>query len=271
VTKEEIKKSIDELVDKALSAESNSEVAATEEVEKSVNQDTDRPSNGGKDAIKSGTPQTEKQDAKVKKSEDEEASDAVEKSNDQDEDDKDEDKDDKKKDKKSDKKDDKDDKNDKKKAMFKSENGDEEIMQLDEDEVELLKAWRKSNEEAEEEVEKASFPSGEELTKSIASALEPLQKGMKERDDLIKGLQDKIEKMASQPAYSKRSLDSLEPIEKGGHQATETISKSQTLNKMLELQQAGKGVSSVHIAEFEATNNISDQNIKNLVKQSFKN
>ena len=160
-------------------------------------------------------------------------------------------------------------KKEEKKEMKKSEDSD--ALELDEEEIELVKAWRASKEEESITPEPTPQISEDQITKSMASALEPLTKAIQEKDELIKGLQDKIEKIASQPAYEKRSLDSLESIEKGGLDKVETISKSQTLNRMLDLQQEGKGVTSVHIAEFEATNNVSNPHIKRLIADSFKN
>lgn len=258
MTKEEIQNKIDDLVEKALEADStdSSEDNIEKGDAKSAAKDEKRPSNGGDDKIKSGSPMSEKEKM-MKAKEEAEAAESVEKAE---------------KDKKEKQEEDEspaEEKKEEKKEMKKSEDSD--ALELDEEEIELVKAWRASKEEESITPEPTPQISEDQITKSMASALEPLTKAIQEKDELIKGLQDKIEKIASQPAYEKRSLDSLESIEKGGHDKVETISKSQTLNRMLELQQEGKGVTSVHIAEFESTNNVSNPSIKRLIADSFKN
>lgn len=244
----------------------------TEQVEKSMPESN--PANGGKDEIKSGSPMSEEQKAaeEKKKKEEEEAKKAqaseasVAKSDDKDADDKEEKDDDK----------DEDDKDkEMKKKMKKSI--EELASHLDAEELELIKAWREESQKEETVTKSETAPkaeeSNEDLKKSITKALEdtvaPLRKALEDKDALIKGLSDKIEKMASQPAYDRRSISSLETLEKST-EGTQEISKSQVLDKMLELQLAGKGVNSRHIAEFEATRNISDPNIKELVFKELK-
>ena len=58
-------------------------------------------------------------------------------------------------------------------------------------------------------------------------------------------------------------------LEKGGNDES-TLNKSQVLDTMLDLQKAGKGVTSHHVAEFEVTDNISNPKIANLVKNACK-
>lgn len=149
----------------------------------------------------------------------------------------------------------------------------EELGELDDEEIELVKAWREEKAAEEEEVSKSlnATPAfdPEVLSKAISDAVAPLQGKIAEDKEIIKSLTEKVEKLASQPAYDKRSLSGLEPIEKGGDSETE-ISKSQVLDKMLDLQREGKGVRSNHITEFEATQNISDPSIRKLVMDQFK-
>ena len=89
-----------------------------------------------------------------------------------------------------------------------------------------------------------------------------------EKEELIKSMNEKIEKMANQPAYDKRSVTTLEAIEKSDG-AESVVSKAQVLETMLNLQVAGKGVNSKHIAEMEATGNVSDPRIKQLIKDEI--
>lgn len=267
--KEEISKAIDAVIDEQLGTEGSKE--KTDEVAKAMPVAMDE--NGGKDKIKSGSPFSEgnkkspenegshseeagKEKSKVKKSEETSPeAEEVEKAKAE------------KKDEEKNEKD--DDKDDKKKKMMKSY---EEVGELTSEEIELVKAWRaESQEEEKEEVQKSM--GAESLTKAISeavsSALEPMKKALEAKDEQIETLKKSVEKLSSQPAYDKRSLSTLETIEKGGEE-TPTISKSQILEKMLDLQMQGKGVKSQHVAEFEATNNISNPEIKQLVMGSFK-
>jgi hypothetical protein len=241
---EEIKKSIEELVDQALSSDTSEEKTEdnkTEDLSKA--EDTDEvkteenkteenktedlnkgempktlPENGGDDKIKSGTPFSEK------------PSDG------------------------------------KKKKMKKSI---EELSEhLSDDELELVQAWREENSEDAEDV------NVESITKSVNAAVkdqvDTLMKAISDRDETIKTLSEKVEKMASGPAYDKRTVTNLEPLEKGGESEEPTIKKAQVLDTMLELQKEGKGVRAVHVAEFESTGNISNPHIKSLVMNKLK-
>lgn len=137
---------------------------------------------------------------------------------------------------------------------------------LDAEEVELIKAWRE--ETSEESMQKSEAVEQEDLVKTIAKAVEDqignFKKVLDEKDLLIKSLSEKVEKISSQPAYDRRSIATLETLEKSGTESKD-ISKTQVLDKLLDLQRQEKGVTSHHIAEFEATNNISDSVIKSLV------
>ena len=86
---------------------------------------------------------------------------------------------------------------------------------------------------------------------------------------MIKSLSAEVKKLSTQPAHGKQSVDSLETIEKSGASNTE-ISKAQVLDTMLELQKSGKGINSRHIAEFEATRNLSNPQVKALVMEETK-
>lgn len=268
-SEQDLKKSVDETVNQILSAGT---------VAKAMPESN--PANGGEDHIKSGSPLTEEQKAeeakkaqaakddeekeKKKKDEEDEAKKAMsaKKSDDKDADDK--------------KKKDEDDKS--KDKMKKSISELSEI--LDEDELDLIKTWR---EECEKEAVVAkstaatSSPSQmsmndleQVLRKAISEQTVDLKKAIDEKETLIKGLNEKIEKLASQPAYDRRSISTLETLEKSGANASGELTKSQVLDKMLELQAAGKGVTSHHIAEFEATRNISDPTVRGIVFRELK-
>lgn len=251
----EINKAIEELVD--------------QELEKAMPTSLDE--NGGKDKIKSGSPFTEQGEGKAASTDESPTKGSGEKKMKKSDDD-DESEDSVEKAKSEDEKESKDlEKDMYKKKMKKSQ---EDLGELDEDEIELIKCWREEKaQESEEEVVKSMTPSAEDfsdvISKAVSSAIEPLRKSLDEKDELIKSLKEDVEKISSQPAYDKRSITNLETIEKGGEQPAE-ISKSQVKDKLLELQFAGKGVTSHHIAEFEGTGNISDSSIKKLVMDSFK-
>ncbi len=254
---QEMKQAVEQLVDKIVASETSAETveAKAEDVEKAM--PSSLPANGGKDEIKSGSPMSEKQEMMSDKKKDEAKK--AEKEEDEDEE---------------------DEKKEKKDKMKMKKSLEELAEHLDETELELIKTWRE--EEAKEEVitkseetkeDEKKEDKQEDLAKSIAKAIEdsiaPLRKALEDKDGQIKGLSEKVEKMASQPAYDRRSIASLETIEKS-QAGAEEISKSQVTNKMLELQVAGKGVTSHHIAEFEATNNISDPIVKSLVFKELK-
>lgn len=138
----------------------------------------------------------------------------------------------------------------------------DEIGNLSDEEKELVKAWRASKDEPAEEITKsqeAAAPAqDEELKKSLEAQKtenETLKKSLAEQADLIKGLTEKVEKMASQPAYDQKSVTKLEPIEKSQPE-TEKASKRQVLNALLELQQAGEATSH-DVSKYESTNQLS--------------
>jgi hypothetical protein len=259
----EMQKAVDSVVEQLIGQEQKSET-----VEKAM--PTSLPANGGKDEIRSGTPLMEQKELEAKKDKAKKSEEETEESK--------EDKVEKAEDCKYDdkmKKDDKKDKDDKKK-MKKSLAELAEV--LDEEELELIKAWREEasaetitkSETAQEEKETEQ----EDITKSLAKVVEeqiaPLKKALDEKDALIKGMSEKIEKMASQPAYERRSISNLETLEKSGASNAQELSKSQVAERMLEMQLAGKGVTSRHIAEFEATGNISDPNVRAIVFKELK-
>lgn len=274
----DIKKSVEETVNQILSADKASAAnggttqpivdptaAPAGDVTKAM--PTSTPANGGDDKIKSGSPLTEEQKAEeakkaqaaadAKKAEEEAVAKAKE----------DSDKNGKEKDKDKDK----DDKSKMKKSL-------EELKEvLDEEEFELVRTWREECEkEAVAKSQAAAQPANplagieEMLKKAVTEGTADLRKALSDKDDLIKGLNEKIEKMSNQPAYDRRSISTLETIEKSGASGTGELKKSQVLDKMLELQAAGKGVTSHHIAEFEATNNISDPTVRGTVFRELK-
>lgn len=279
----DIKKSVEETVNQILSAgEQPANGGATQAIADPTSAVVTKampessPANGGEDKIKSGSPMSEEQKAEEAKKA-QAAKDEKEK--------KEKEEDEAKKamaDKESKEKESKE-KEAKEKEACKSKmkkSIDELAQHLDEDELELIKAWR---EESEKEVvaksqeaapaPQATAPSMEQITevlkKAVAESTADLKKAIDEKDTLIKGLNDKIEKMASQPAYDRRSISNLETLEKSGSAPAE-MTKSQVLDKMLELQAAGKGVTSHHIAEFEATRNISDPTVRGIVFRELK-
>lgn len=146
---------------------------------------------------------------------------------------------------------------------------------LSEDELQVIAAWREelaSEELATEEEPVQKSLSSEDLSKVLASAINPqleeIKKALEQKDDLIKSLTERLEKLAAEPAYAKRSIENLSVIEKS--QESSTLNKSRVLDIMLELQKSGSGVTAHHIAEFEATNNISNQHIRQTVLNACK-
>lgn len=265
MSEQDIKKSIEQLVDQVLETESKPETktVATEEVAKAM--PASLPANGGEDKIKEGTPLAEKEELMKEK----EAKKAKE------DEEEDEEKDKKKKLKKAEDQEDEEEseedekdeeKTEKAKKMKKSLQDLQE--HLDEEELELIKAWRE-----EEQIQKSQLEPEmtlDSITKVLETAVAPLKKALDEKDTLIKAMSEKIEKLASQPAYDRRSISTLETLEKSSAASEEIVSKTQVLNKLLELQLAGKGVNSHHIAEFEATSNISNERVKEMVYKGLK-
>ncbi len=170
-----------------------------------------------------------------------------------------------------------DDKDDKKKDMKKSEaetpvaQPADEIGSLSDEEKELVKAWRASKDEPAEEITKAqpAPAQDEELKKALDAQKtenETLKKSLSEQSDLIKALTEKVEKIASQPAYDQKSVTKLEPVEKSQPE-TEKASKRQVLNALLELQQAGEATSH-DVSKYESTNQLSkslQEKVKNQI------
>jgi hypothetical protein len=266
-TEQEIKKSIETMVDEALGTELNKAERPAEH-EEANSGEPGKPA----DKIKSGSPKTEKQAMEAKKkikkaeetSEEENSEEVVEKSAK-------EEAAEKKETKKIADKEAKQEVASHEKDMHKSLEAENTIGTLDEEEQELIKAWRASKEE--EIITKsqtASEEATEELTKAVREENTSLKKSLTEQSELIKSLTEKVEKIASQPAYDKRSLSTLEPLEKSETSNVTDVSKGQVADKMLELQLAGEGVTSKDIGEFEATGNISNPTIKRLVMDSFK-
>ncbi len=288
MTQEEILKSLDAIIDETIGTEdvAGETAPAAETVAKSEeSKDTNKQANGGEDKIKSGTPMSEEQKAeeakKAKEKKDKEDKEAKEKAMKEQAEKAAKDEADLKKaavdaeeakkiaDKEADKKVGQHEDKMHKKSMKKSI---EELAAagVDAEELELIKAWREEN--AEEEVQESA-----DIAKSVAQAvgaqIEELKKSFDEKlsakDDMIKSLSAEVKKLSTQPAHGKQSVDSLETIEKSGASNTE-ISKAQVLDTMLELQKSGKGINSRHIAEFEATRNLSNPQVKALVMEETK-
>lgn len=276
----DIKKSVEETVNQILSTDQSANGGTTQLVADPTAAVTkampaSSPANGGEDKIRSGSPMSEEEKAEEAKKA--QAADEEKKRKEKDEDDAKKAMADKEsKEKESKEKEEKDCKSKDKMKKSLEELADH----LDADELELVKTWR-------EECEKESVAKSqaapeapvagiqmeqlqEVLKKAISEQTADLKKAIDDKDTLIKGLNDKIEKMASQPAYDRRSISTLETLEKSGAQASGELTKSQVLDKMLELQAAGKGVTSHHIAEFEATRNISDPTVRGIVFRELK-
>lgn len=280
MTEEEILKSIDAIIDETLGteeqpAEQKEEVAKSEE-----SKDTDKDANGGKDKIKSGSPMSAEQaeKAKAKKSEDEDEEEeedekeekSYKKSEDSSADLKKADKEAMKKlaDKEAKEEVKEHEKDMHKKKMKKSL--DELSQVLDSEELELIKAWREESEQAEKE---SSTDVAKSVVQAVSAQIEDLKKSfdarLNEKDSLIKSMSDEIKKLSSQPAHSGQAVNTLETLEKGGSSET-TLSKAQVLDTMLDLQKAGKGITSQHIAEFEVTKNLSNPAVRSLVMDEVK-
>ena len=260
MTEEEILKSIDAIIDETLGTEEQpvEEKEVVAKSEESKNEDKD--ANGGKDKIKSGSPMSAEQSEKAKKSEEDE----------EESEEKELDKEDMKKlaDKEAKEEVKEHEKDMHKKKMKKSL---EELSQvLDSEELELIKAWREESEQSEKE---ASTDVAKSVVQAVSAQIEDLKKAfdarLSEKDSLIKALSEEIKKLSSQPAHSGQAVSTLETLEKGGSSET-TLSKSQVLDTMLDLQKAGKGVTSRHIAEFEVTNNLSNPVVRALVIEEAK-
>jgi hypothetical protein len=277
MTEEEILKSLDAIIDETIGSEETTEEVSKSEESKNEKKDA----NGGDDKIKSGSPMSEKQEAamkaKAKKAEKEDE----EKEDEEEEDEakkavessanlsKAEDKEEKKEMKQVAKEEVKAHEGKMHKKMKKSL--DELSSVLDEEELELIKAWREENDE--EESEETPSDIAKSVAQAVGAQLDDLKKAfnekLSEKDVMIKSLSDEVKKLSSQPAHGRQSIDSLEVLEKGGSSET-NLTKAQVLDTMLDLQKAGKGITSHHIAEFEATRNLSNPVVRNLVMEATK-
>ncbi|OQW47348.1 MAG: hypothetical protein A4S09_04970 [Proteobacteria bacterium SG_bin7] len=278
MTEEEILKSLDAIIDETIGSEETAQEQKEEQVAKSEESKNEKKdANGGDDKIKSGSPMSEKQEAAAKAK--------AKKSEDEDEDDKDE-KAEKSESKQADlvKAEDKEEKKEMKqvaKEEVKAHEGKmhkkmkksiEELSSvLDEEELELIKAWREENDEEESEETPADI--AKSVAQAVGAQINDLKKAfdekLSEKDVMIKSLSDEVKKLSSQPAHGRQSIDSLEALEKGGSSET-NLTKAQVLDTMLDLQKAGKGITSHHIAEFEATRNLSNPVVRNLVMEATK-
>jgi hypothetical protein len=277
MTEEEILKSLDAIIDETIGSEETTEEVSKSEESKNEKKDA----NGGDDKIKSGSPMSEKQEAamkaKAKKAEKEDE----EKEDEEEEDEakkavessanlsKAEDKEEKKEMKQVAKEEVKAHEGKMHKKMKKSL--DELSSVLDEEELELIKAWREENDE--EESEETPSDIAKSVAQAVGAQLDDLKKAfnekLSEKDVMIKSLSDEVKKLSSQPAHGRQSIDSLEVLEIGGSSET-NLTKAQVLDTMLDLQKAGKGITSHHIAEFEATRNLSNPVVRNLVMEATK-
>lgn len=276
MTQEEILKSLDAIIDETIGTDevAGEAAPAAETVTKSEeSKDTNKQANGGDDKIKSGSPMTEEQKAeeakKAKEKKDKEEKEAKEKAmKEQAEKSAQEEADLKKA---ADKESEDKDADDKKAKKMKKSLEELAAAGVDAEELELIKAWREEN--AEEEEVQGSADIAKSVAQAVGAQIEELKKSFDEKlsakDDMIKSLSAEVKKLSTQPAHGKQSVDSLETIEKSGASNTE-ISKAQVLDTMLELQKSGKGINSRHIAEFEATRNLSNPQVKALVMEETK-
>lgn len=287
MTEEEILKSLDAIIDETMGKDEevvSEKPASTETVAKSEeSKDENKQANGGEDKIKSGAPMSEEQKAEAAKK----AKAKKEKEDDEDEDDEKSEKSaqseaDLKKavskeeakkiaDKEADKEVDEHEKEMHKNKKMKKSIEELAAAGVDAEELELIKAWREENDESEEQ--ESSVDIAKSVAQAVGAQLEDIKKSfeqkLSEKDDMIKSLSVEVKKLSTQPAHGRQSVDSLETIEKSGSSEV-TISKSQVLDTMLELQKAGKGINSRHIAEFEATKNLSNPQVKALVMEETK-
>lgn len=287
MTEEEILKSLDAIIDETMGKDEevvSEKPASTETVAKSEeSKDENKQANGGEDKIKSGAPMSEEQKAEAAKK----AKAKKEKEDDEDEDDEKSEKSaqseaDLKKavskeeakkiaDKEADKEVDEHEKEMHKNKKMKKSIEELAAAGVDAEELELIKAWREENDESEEQ--ETSVDIAKSVAQAVGAQLEDIKKSfeqkLSEKDDMIKSLSVEVKKLSTQPAHGRQSVDSLETIEKSGSSEV-TISKSQVLDTMLELQKAGKGINSQHIAEFEATKNLSNPQVKALVMEETK-
>lgn len=242
ISKEELKKSVEQIVAELLAKKE--ETPAEETVEKSL------------EAVEAKIEEVPAVEAQpVVEAEEIEKAKKEKKEDDEDEDEADE-----KKDKK----------NDKKPAFMKKSDGTEETIEISEEEMELVKAWRENKEEI--TIEKAQPAEDSELKKAFDAQKaenESLKKSLSETNDLIKSLNEKVEKMATQPAYEKRSVSTIESIEKPQDISTETVSKSMVLDALFELQKAGKATS-LDITKYEATKQL-NKSLQEAVKEIITN
>lgn len=264
MTEEEILKSIDAIIEETLKTEEQPTEEAKEVVAKSEeSKNTDKDANGGKDKIKSGSPMSVEQAEKSEEAE-EESEEESEESEEKEAD--------KEKMKKLADKEAKEEVKEHEKTMHKKmKKSLEELSEiLDSEELELIKAWREESEQAEKET---STDVAKSVVQAVSAQIEDLKKAfdarLSEKDSLIKAMSEEIKKLSSQPAHSGQAVSTLETLEKGGSSET-TLSKSQVLDTMLDLQKAGKGITSQHIAEFEVTKNLSNPVVRALVMEETK-
>lgn len=180
--------------------------------------------------------------------------------------------------------DDKKEGDDKKPAFMKSEptiirKSMEELASiLTEDELTVISAWREEMESTEietkvEETIVKSEPAQEDLIKSfrdqINGEMNELRKSLSDKDDLIKSLNKQVEELAAQPAHSGRAVENLAVIEKS--QSEVTLTKSQVVNKMVELQKSGANITSYDVVQFETKGTFSNPHVRQLVMNACTN
>jgi hypothetical protein len=277
MTEEEILKSIDAIIDETLGSEEQPEAKAEEVVKSEESKNESKDANGGDDKIKSGTPmsaeQAEKAKMKKKKEDEEEEDDEDEESEKSQASQPDLQKADKEAMKKLADKEAKEEVKDHEKEKHKKsmKKSIEELSQvLDSEELELIKAWREESAQAEQET---SADVAKSVVQAVGAQIEDLKKTfdarLNEKDAMIKSMSDELKKLSSQPAHNGQAVNTLEVLEKGGSSET-TLSKAQVLDTMLELQKAGKGITSLHIAEFEATKNLNNSVVRSMVMEAAK-
>lgn len=214
----DIQKSVEETVNQILSADTAAANGGSiQQIADPTAQDSaakampaSNPANGGEDKIRSGSPMSEEQKAEEAKK----AKEAKEKEEKEEEDEEEAKKAMADKDKDADDKDKKKEAKEADACKAKMKKSLAELAEiLEEDELELIKSWREECEaEAVAKSQTAAQPSAMQMTdlqevlkKAISEQTADIKKSLDEKDTLIKGLNEKIEKMASQPAYDRRS------------------------------------------------------------------
>lgn len=131
----------------------------------------------------------------------------------------------------------------------------------------------KNKEEKEENLEKLNEKDeDEEKKKKAKKSIEltddsTLLKSIGGLTDLVKSLKNEIEDLKKQPAREPKSVRGYQAINKSeGVDEKKTFKKSEVLDVMYDLQKSNK-CQAQHIIEYETSGNITDQEVKQAVKE----